>query len=113
MEATRGVTAEHHRRSVKRHKSEQLEPEQVEPEQPKSKKTKPAKPKKPKSEKPKQAPLVYSRGQTAQLLNVSEMTVRRLEERGILKAVRLTPVPGAKVFYRAADIHALIGLNGS
>ena len=69
-------------------------------------------PRKPKSEKPKQAPLVYSRDQTAQLLNVSEMTVRRLEERGILKPVRLNPVFGAKVFHRAADIHALIGLNG-
>ena len=68
---------------------------------------------KPKPVKPKQAPLVYSRGQTAQLLNVSEMTVRRLEERGILKPVRLTPVLGAKVFHRAADIHALVGLNGS
>ena len=58
-------------------------------------------------------PLLFSRSQTAKLLNVSAMTLIRMESDGRLQAVKLSPGVSAKTFYRAADIYALIGRRGS
>lgn len=53
--------------------------------------------------------LLYTRAQTAELLgNVSLATIRRLENEGLLKPVRLSRSPTAMVFFRASDVEALV-----
>jgi hypothetical protein len=53
--------------------------------------------------------LLYSRKQVAQLLGgVSVATVRRLEQRGLLKGLRLTKSRLGTVFFRAADIDVFL-----
>lgn len=57
--------------------------------------------------KPRQ--LLYSRAQAAELLGgISINTVRRLEAEGYLTLVRLTRIPTGMVFFRAADVEALV-----
>jgi hypothetical protein len=58
---------------------------------------------------PNQGSLLFTRRQTATLLNTSTMTLIRLEARGALLPVRLIPnAKNGKVFYRAADVYALV-----
>jgi hypothetical protein len=52
--------------------------------------------------------LLFTRRQTAALLNTSTMTLIRLEERGRLRPIRLIPdAKNGKVFYRASDVRRL------
>jgi hypothetical protein len=52
-------------------------------------------------------PLLYTRAQAARLLACSVATLIRAETRGSLRPVRLNPTPNSKVYYTAADLHAL------
>jgi len=52
-------------------------------------------------------PLLYTRAQAARLLACSVATLIRAQTRGSLRPVRLNPTPNAKVYYTAADLHAL------
>jgi hypothetical protein len=51
--------------------------------------------------------LLYTRQQTARLLSCSIMTVMRLEQRGVLDLVKLSPGPAAKGYNKARQVHAL------
>jgi hypothetical protein len=53
-------------------------------------------------------PLLLPRKDVAALLNCSYHQVILLEEAGTLKAVRLSPGPKAKAYFRRSDILALI-----
>jgi hypothetical protein len=59
-----------------------------------------------------QGALLYTRQQTARLLNCSIMTVMRLEQRGALKPIKLSPGPMSKTYHRAKDVHALVEQGG-
>lgn len=53
--------------------------------------------------------LLLTRRQVAEMLGgVSVETVRRLEDEGRLKPIRLSRSPTAQVFFKAADVHALV-----
>lgn len=53
--------------------------------------------------------LLYSREQARVILGgICVMTLRRLEARGALTPVRLNKSPNSRVFYRAADVQALV-----
>jgi hypothetical protein len=53
--------------------------------------------------------LLYTRQQVAELLSCSVMTVMRMEMRGVLQGLRLTPgTDKARVYFRASDVHALV-----
>ena len=54
-----------------------------------------------------QPALLYTRAQAAHLLACSIATLIRAEARGDLRAVRLNPTGNGKVYYSAADVHAL------
>jgi len=56
---------------------------------------------------PQPQPLLYTRAQAARLLACSVATLIRAQTRGSLRPVRLNPTPNAKVYYTAADLHAL------
>src|SRR5262245_9605185 len=60
-------------------------------------------------EQRKLRPLLYTRAQAAALLNRSVATIRRLEQRGVLKGRRLGE-KGA-VMLGAGDVHALAGIT--
>jgi hypothetical protein len=60
-----------------------------------------------KSHRPDQ--LLYSREQAAELLGgVSGNYIRRLEQQGRLRPIRLSRSPTGMVFFRASDLQALI-----
>jgi hypothetical protein len=54
-------------------------------------------------------PLLYTRKETAALLNCSEATLLRLEKLGRLTPHKLNPSPLGKTFYSSVQIHALAG----
>jgi hypothetical protein len=54
-------------------------------------------------------PWLYSRAQTARLLNVSTATLVRLEGKGLLHAVKLGGSPLGGTYYAASEIKQLIG----
>jgi hypothetical protein len=54
-------------------------------------------------------PLIVPRRQAAQLLSVSVSTLIRMEQAGTLSPLKLSPSDNGVVFYRVADIEALIG----
>ena len=54
-----------------------------------------------------QPALLYTRAQAAHLLSCSVATLIRAEARSDLPAVRLNPKGNGKVYYSAADVHAL------
>ena len=57
----------------------------------------------------KTKPLLYTRKETAALLNCSEATLLRLEKLGRLTALKLNPSPLGKTYYTSTEIHALAG----
>ncbi len=58
--------------------------------------------------------LLHTREQVAEMLGgVSIATIRRLEREGRLKAIRLSRSPTAMVFFRAADVEAMIEEAGA
>jgi hypothetical protein len=55
--------------------------------------------------------LLYSRRQTGQLLgNVSVATVKRMEQRGLLRPIQL--LEGGQVFHNAREVRALVEGGG-
>lgn len=52
--------------------------------------------------------IFFSRSQAARLIGVGVTTVRRLEQSGRLKAVRLTSSPTGRVYFKRADVLALV-----
>jgi len=57
----------------------------------------------------KTKPLLYTRRETAALLNCSEATLLRLEKLGRLTPHKLNPTPLGKTYYSSVEIHALAG----
>lgn len=51
--------------------------------------------------------VLLSREQSALRLGVSVQTIKRLEQQGKLRLIRLTGSPSGKGFNPAADVHAL------
>jgi len=56
---------------------------------------------------PDPAALIVSRQQAARMLSCSIRTVQRLEERGQLKAVKLTQTTGGMVYFNTDQVKAL------
>jgi hypothetical protein len=52
-------------------------------------------------------PLLYTRAQTARLLNVSIATVQRLQKAGRLTPIKLNKQSPGMTHYRSAQVHAL------
>jgi predicted site-specific integrase-resolvase len=61
-----------------------------------------------KQPRPSKSPLV-DRYQAAEILNVSGMTVRRIEADGKLEPVKLRDGRTSKTFYRKHEVYALAG----
>ena len=72
-------------------------------------KSRSSKPRKSHPPRPALAPLLFSRGDTAELLRCSVATVRRMEARGLLDPMR-PGGPGTPVRYRSTQVHALAGV---
>jgi len=54
------------------------------------------------------APLIYSRKQSRKKLgDISDSSIKRLEEQGLLSPIRLSRSPTAMVFYAADQVLAL------
>jgi hypothetical protein len=63
----------------------------------------------PKIDQSEDGTLLYSRKRTAEVLGgVSSNIRKRLEAEGRLKPFRLTKSPTAQVFYKVADVRALV-----
>jgi hypothetical protein len=56
--------------------------------------------------------LLYTRIQTAKVLNCSLATVIRLENAGLLDKVKLAGSRNGKVYHRASQVHALAAARG-
>jgi hypothetical protein len=77
-----------------------------------SKDEKPVKHVKRTSPEPSMQPLLFTRQQVAKLLNVSVMTVIRMEADSRLQAVKLNTGVTARTYYRSADVYALVERRG-